>query len=45
MVKLKKYLNIPNFLILIMREFLKLKNYSNFGKFDEFSKLEILGTF
>ena len=50
MVKLKKFINIPNCWILKIREFFKLINYSKFGnsanfpnyKFFEFYKLEIL---
>ena len=50
MVKFKKCINIPICWILKIREFLKLINYSNFGKsanfpnykFLEFEKLEIL---
>ena len=38
MVKFKKNLNILNCLILKIREFLKLNNYSNFGKLSNFQK-------
>ena len=36
MLKFKKFLSIPNCSILKIREFLKLKNYSNFGKVADF---------
>ena len=53
MMKLQKILHISNFEILKIRKFLKLINYSNFGKvanflnykFLVFSELGIFGTF
>ena len=50
MVKFEKFINIPKCWILKIREFLKLINYSNFGKlanflnqkFQEFYKLKFL---